>query len=60
MKTYKMFTFKVNGYLYKVSKENWNWQEAQETLKQIDGNDAIIEFVSESVWTDEDLKNFEL
>jgi hypothetical protein len=60
MKTYKMFIFKVNGYLYKASKENWNWQEAQEILKQLDGNDPVIEFVSESVWTDEDLKYFEL
>lgn len=58
MKTYKTFYAKVNGEILKAARENWNWQDARESLKEVYGNDAIIEFLGESVFTDEDLKTF--
>lgn len=58
MKTYKIFYAKVNGEILKAARENWNQQDAQESLKEIYGDDAVIEFLGESVYTDEDLKIF--
>jgi len=41
-------TAKVNGEFLRAARQddNWNWEEAQENLKQTYGEDAVIELVS--------------
>lgn len=60
MKKYKIFYAKVNDKILKAARENWNWKDAEKSLKEVYGNDANIEFLGESIYTDEDLKTFKL
>jgi len=57
----KLYIIKVNGKLIKAVHEDWNWEEAQENLKKIYGEDADVELVSSmSEELFEDLTKFKL
>jgi len=55
----KLYIAKVNGKLLKAVHEDWNWEEAQENLKKIYGEDAeLVSSMSEELF--EDLTKFKL
>lgn len=55
----KLYIVKVNGNLLKAVHEDWNWEEAQENLKKIYGDDAeLVSSMSEELF--EDLTKFKL
>ena len=55
----KLYIIKLNGKLLKAVHEDWNWEEAQENLKKIYGDDAeLVSSMSEELF--EDLTKFKL